>query len=370
MDGATPVTSLPCHPSCKQRRYASLNVSWRGGNMKFFVGLDVSADTTSVCVVDETGKIVREGKVESSPKSIAKFLSKEKRRCAAIGLEAGSISQWLFRELQQSKFPVTCIEARHAHSVLKARLNKTDRNDARGIAQLMRFGLYKAVHVKPVDGQLIKMLLTSRRFLQQKLIATEQCIRSFLHSFGIKLGHVTRKAYQERVQKLIAKQPAVREIIRPLLAVRQVLDEQFAAVHKRVLVAAQSDEICNLLMTVPGVGPLVALVYRSAVDEPTRFKRSRSLGAHFGLTPRTYQSGGTDNRGSISQFGDTYLRHILRAASSVILRPNTKTSPLKVWATRILERRGVKIARTAVARRLAVILHRIWIDRSPYRWEA
>ncbi|MDZ5448978.1 IS110 family transposase [Labrys sp. ZIDIC5] len=338
--------------------------------MKFYVGLDISIETTSVCVVDDAGNFVREGIVESSPKPIAKFLAKEKRRCAAVGLEAGPISQWLYRELQQRKFPVTCLETRHAHSVLKARLNKTDRNDARGIAEIMRFGFFKAVHVKSLDRQVIKSLLNNRRFVQQKLIATEQCIRGTLHAFGIKLGHVVRKGYKAHVQKLLVKHPALSEIIQPLLHARQTLEEQFTALHKQVLAAAHSDEICHLLMTAPGVGPLVALVYRSTVDDPTRFKRSRSMGAHFGMTPRTYQSGGVDRRGKISHFGDSYLRHILRAAATIILRPNAKPSPLKVWGTRVAERRGAKIARTAVSRRLAVILHRIWLDRTPYRWEA
>ncbi|MGJ4855518.1 IS110 family transposase [Labrys sp. La1] len=337
--------------------------------MKFYVGLDISVETTSVCIIDDAGNVVREGTVESSPKPLAKFLAKEKRRCAAMGLEAGPISQWLYRELLQRKFPVICIDSRHSNAVLKAQLNKTDRNDARGIAQMMRFGLFKPVHVKPIEAQLVKTLLTGRRFLQAKLIATEQCIRAFLHSFGLKIGHIVRKRYREHVQKLIEKYPDLREIIQPLLSARQTLEEEFTALHKQVLAAAHSDEVCHLLMTAPGVGPLVALVFRSAIDEPARFKRSRSVGAHFGLTPRTYQSGVVDNRGSISLFGDSYLRHTLRSASVVILRPNSKSSPLKVWGTQIAHRRGKKIARIAVARRLAVILHRIWLDRTPYRWE-
>ncbi|MDU0344031.1 IS110 family transposase [Bosea rubneri] len=336
--------------------------------MECFVGLDVSVKTTSVCVMDAGGTIIREGKAESSPEAIAAFLSGCNGHYSRVGLEAGPLCQWLYAGLAKAGFPVICIETRHAQAVLSARPNKTDRNDARGIAQMMRVGLYRPVHVKTLASQKIRALLSGRRFLQAKLLDVENSIRGLLRNFGLKVGMVTRAGYEERILELIEDVPSLQTIIEPMLAVRQVIREQYARLHKKMLALARADDDCLLLMSAPGVGPLIALTYRAAIDEPARFQRSRSVGAHFGLAPRTHQSGEIDRRGRITKNGDETLRSALFEAALVLLRPQAKPSALKAWGLRVAKRRGMAKAMIAVARRLSVILHRMWIDRVPFRW--
>lgn len=336
--------------------------------MECFVGLDGSVKTTSVCVMDAGGTIIREGKAESSPEAIAAFLSFCSDRYSRVGLEAGPLCQWLYAGLAKAGFPVICIETRHVQAVLSARPNKTDRNDARGIAQMMRVGLYRPVHVKTLASQKIRALLSGRRFLQAKLLDVENSIRGLLRNFGLKVGMVTRARYEARILELIEDVPSLQAIIGPMLAVRRVVREQYVGLHKKMLALARADVDCSLLMSAPGVGPLVALTYRAAIDEPARFQRSRSVGAHFGLAPRTHQSGEIDRRGRITKNGDETLRSALFEAAMVLLRPQAKSSALKAWGLRVAKRRGMAKAMIAVARRLSIILHRMWIDRVPFRW--
>jgi len=338
--------------------------------MDYFVGLDVGVRTTSICVMNEAGAVVREGKVESSPEEIIGFLAEPGRRYGRVGIEAGPLCQWLYAGLAKAGLPIICIETRHAQAVLSAQVNKTDRNDARGIAQLMRVGLYRPVLVKTLASQQIRILLSGRRFLQSKLIDIENSIRGLLRNFGLKVGVVTRAQFERRILDLIEDHPALLAVIEPLIVVRRAVREQFVILHKKMLSVARTDTDCRLLMTAPGVGPFVALTYRAAVDEPARFARSRAVGAHFGLAPRTYQSGELDHRGSISKHGDETIRTALFEAAGVILRPNTRPSALKAWGLRVAKRRGMGRAMVAVARRLAVILHRMWIDRTEFCWKA
>jgi transposase len=336
--------------------------------MDCFVGLDVSLKTTSICVMDAVGTIVCEGKAESSPEAISAYLLREGRPYSRVGLEAGPLCQWLYAGLARSGFPVICIETRHAQAVLSARPNKTDRNDARGIAQMMRVGLYRPVHVKTLVSQKIRALLSGRRFLQAKLLDVENSIRGLLRNFGLKVGCVTRAKYEQRIMELLDDQPALQAVIEPMLAVRRVVREQYVSLHKKMLALARANDDCRLLMSAPGVGPFVAMTYRAAIDEPARFRRSRSVGAHFGLAPRTRQSGEIDRRGRITKTGDQTLRTALFDAAIVVLRPSSKPSALKAWGQRVAKRRGMPKALIAVARRLAVILHRMWVERTPFRW--
>lgn len=338
--------------------------------MDYFVGLDVSVRTTSICVMNESGAVVREGKVESEPEAIAKFLAEPHRRYVRVGIEAGPLCQWLYAGLAKAGLPVICIETRHAQAVLSAQVNKTDRNDARGIAQMMRVNLYRPVHVKTLASQQIRILLSGRRFLQAKLLDVENSMRGLLRNFGLKVGVVTRVRYEERIRELINESPALAAVVEPMLVVRRTLREQYSRLHRQMLILARADDDCRLLMTAPGVGPLVALTYRAAIDEPARFRQSRAVGAHFGLAPRTHQSGELDRRGRITKNGDETLRSALFEASLVLMRPSTKPSALKAWGLRVAKRRGMARALVAVARRLAVILHRMWVDRTEFRWKA
>ncbi len=305
--------------------------------MNHFAGLDVSVKETSICIVDDTGRIVREVKVPSEPEALLKVLGNQAYRFKRIGLEAGPLSQWLFSALAEAGLPVVCVETRHMQAVLKAQINKTDRNDARGIAQMIRAGLYRPVHVKTLRSQKLRMLLTHRKLLQSKAIAIENDLRSTLRNFGL------------------------------MLIVRRALREQIVILHRRLLAIVRDDEVCRRLMTTPGVGPVVALTYRATVDVPARFRKSKSVGAVFGLTCSKYQSGEIDWSGRISRCGDEMMRVMLYEAAQSMLR-SKKWSWLKAWAMQIARRRGMKKAIVALARRLAVILHRIWVDGTEFRW--
>ena len=334
--------------------------------MDHFAGLDVSVKETSVCIVDEAGKVVREVKVASEPEALLSVLKNPAYRFKRIGLEAGPLSQWLFSALAEAELPVVCVETRHMQAVLKAQINKTDRNDARGIAQMMRVGLYRPVHVKTLRSQKLRMLLTHRKLLQSKAIHRERPARYFaqLRSQGRHGGDVK---FEARIKELVENLPDLAVLVEPLLVVRRVLREQFVILHRRLLAIVRDDEVCRRLMTTPGVGPVVALTYRATVDIPARFRKSKAVGAVFGLTCSKYQSGEIDWSGRISRCGDEMMRVMLYEAAQSMLH-SKKWSWLKAWAMQIARRRGKKKAIVALARRLAVIMHRIWVDGTEFRW--
>src|SRR6516225_9587217 len=262
--------------------------------MDHFAGLDVSVKETSICIVDDAGKIVREVKVASEPEALLAVLKNLVYHFKRIGLEAGPLSQWLFSALAEAGLPVICVETRHMRAVLKAQINKTDRNDARGIAQMMRVGLYRPVHVKTLRSQKLRMLLTHRKLLQSKVIAVENGLRATLRNFGLKVGVAGTAKFDARIKELVENGVDLAARVEPLLVVHRVLREQINILHRRVLAVARDDEVCRRLMTVPGVGPVVALTYRATIDVPARFRKSKSVGAVFGLTPARDQSGERD----------------------------------------------------------------------------
>ena len=284
--------------------------------MEHFAGLDVSVKETSVCIVDDTGKIVREVKVASEPEALLAVLKNPAYHFKRIGLEAGPLSQWLFSALAEAGLPVICVETRHMRAVLKAQINKTDRNDARGIAQMMRVGLYRPVHVKTLRSQKLRMLLTHRKLLQSKAIAIDNDLRGTLRNFGLKVGMVGTVRFEARIRELVENLPDLAALVEPLLIVRRTLREQFCILHRRLLAIVRDDEVCRRLMTTPGVGPVVSLTYRATVDVPARFRKSKSVGAVFGLTCAKYQSGEVDWNGRISRCGDEMMRvDALRSSS-------------------------------------------------------
>jgi transposase len=335
-------------------------------SMDHFAGLDVSVKDTSI--VDETGKIVREVKVASEPQALLAVLRNATHCFKRIGLEAGPLSQWLHGALAEAGLPVICVETRHMRALLKAQINKTDRNDARGMAQMMRVGLYRPVHVKTLRSQRLRMLLTHRKLVQSKAIALDNDLRGTLRNFGLKVGVVGTVKFEARVRALVENLPDVVELVEPLLIVRRVLREQLGILHRRLLAIVRDDDVCRRLMTIPGVGPVVALTYRATVDVPVRFRKSKSVGAVFGLTCAKYQSGEIDRTGAISRCGDEMVRTTLYEAAQILLVRSTKWSWLKAWAMQIARRRGMKRAIVALARRLAVIMHRIWVDGTEFRW--
>jgi len=336
--------------------------------MDYFAGMDVSVKETSVCIVDDAGTIVREAKVASEPEALLNVLTSPGFHFKRIGLEAGPLSQWLYSALAEAGLPVICVETRHMRAVLQAQINKTDRNDARGMAQMMRAGLYRPVHVKTLRSQKLRMLLVHRKLLQSKAIAVENDLRGTLRNFGLKVGIVGKLKFEARIRELVESHPDLAVLVEPLLVVRRVLHEQIGILHRRLLAIVRGDDVCRRLMTIPGVGPVVALTYRATVDVPARFKSSKAVGAVFGLTPSKYQSGEINRTGAISKCGDEMMRVMLYEAAHSMLTRTIRWSWLKAWAMKIARHRGMKKAIVALARRLAVIMHRIWVDGTEFRW--
>ena len=335
--------------------------------MTYFTGIDVSLRSVSICVVNDRGEVCHEGKVPAQPAAIAECLRRFSAEVKAVGLEAGTLTQYLTYGLQAAGFEVICMEARQVKNTLAAMRNKTDRNDARGIAQMIRVGLYRPVHVKTLRSQKLRMLLTHRKLLQSKAIAIENDLRGTLRNFGLKVGMVGKVRFEARIQELVENIPDLAVLVEPLLIVRRVLREQIVILHRRLLAIVREDEVCRRLMTTPGVGPVVALTYRATVDVPARFRKSKSVGAVFGLTCSRYQSFDVDWSGKISRCGDEMMRTMLYEAAQSMMH-SKKWSWLKAWAMQIARRRGMKKAIVALARRLAVIMHRIWVDGTEFRW--
>jgi transposase len=334
--------------------------------MDHYAGIDVSLEQSSVCVVDTTGKIVREGKVASEPGTLIAWFRSLGFGLVRIGLEAGPTSQWLFVAMRDAGLAVELLETRHVHKALETMLVKSDRNDARGIAQLMRVGWFRPVHCKSIAAQETRAVLTARKLVQSKLFDVEMSLRGILRGFGLKVGPTTSNRIAGRIKELVAGHPNLEVIAEALLAVHEVLLREFKGFEKRVRTMARSDARARLLMTTPGVGVIISLTYASAIDDPARFKSSKRVGAHFGMTPKKHQSGETDVTGRISKIGDSGVRTALYEAANIILTKPVKGSALKSWAARLARRAGMQKAKVALARKLAVIMHRMLVDGTPF----
>jgi transposase len=316
--------------------------------------------------VDATGKIIREGKVASEPEALIAWFRSLGFGLVRIGLEAGPTSQWLFAAMREAGLAVELLETRHVHTALETMLVKSDRNDARGIAQLMRVGWFRPVHCKSIGAQETRAVLTARKLVQSKLFDVEMSLRGILRGFGLKVGPTTSNRIAGRIKELVAGHPSLEVIAEALLAVHEVLLREFKGFEKRVRTMARSDVRARLLMTTPGVGVIISLTYASAIDDPARFKSSKRVGAHFGMTPKKHQSGEKDVTGRISKIGDQGVRTALYEAANIILTKPVKGSALKSWAARLSKRAGMQKAKVALARKLAVIMHRMLVDGTPF----
>ena len=335
--------------------------------MEHYAGIDVSLECSSVCVVDGTGKIVREGKAASDPAALIGWFGSLGFELGRIGLEAGPLSQWLYAAMKQAGLSVELLETRHVRDAFKAMPVKSDRNDARGIAQLMRLGWFRPVHCKSIGAQEVRAVLTARKLVQTKLLDIENSLRGILRGFGLKVGKTTDRSFAGRIRELVKGHPNLAAIGEALLSVRAVLLGEFKAFEKRVRAMSRLDTKARLLMSTPAVGPIVSLTYASAIDDPARFRSSKQVGPHFGLTPKRYQSGETDRSGRISKIGDASVREALYQAAHIMLtKPIKGCSELKSWAMRIARRAGMNKAKVALARKLAVIMHRMLANRTPF----
>ena len=336
--------------------------------MEKFAALDVSLEKTAICVLAADGSIVVETTASSDPDGILSALLKHGAAEAMIGLEAGPLSEWIARGLSDQGATATLMETRQVRAALSSMVVKSDRNDARGMAQLLRLGWFRPVHVKSMDAREQRALLAARATLVRRIRDVENSVRGLLRGFGLKLGVAGRRRWEERVREIVAGHPTLNAIFEPLIAARTAMAEQLGLLSKRVIDVARDDEVCRRLMTAPGVGAVVALTFRAAIDEPARFTSSRAIGPCFGLTPRRYQSGEMDRSGGISRAGDPGVRQALFTAAHVMMTSVSRDFPLKSWAKALAARAGVKRAKVALARRLGVILHRMWMDGSEFRY--
>ena len=334
----------------------------------FYAALDVSLRSVAVCIIDDEGKVRFERSVPSDVPDLVRCLTDFGEPIHQVGLEAGTLTQHLTYGLREAGFDVVCMEARQVAAALSAMRNKTDKHDARGIAQILRSGWYSRVHVKSVESHHLRALLTSRKVMQRKCIDLENEIRGLLKVFGVKLPmRLSRGAFDVAVRDTIESDPGLSRALLPMLHARQMLFATFMELDRRVRKAAHEDEVCTRFMGIPGVGEITALSFKAAVDDPARFKSSRTVGAHFGLTPRRFQSGEKDNPGRISHAGDSDVRATLYAAANAMLMRSIAWSSLKAWGMRLMKTNGRRRAIVAVARKLAVVLHRMWADGTEFR---
>ena len=308
--------------------------------MEHYVGLDVSLKLTAICIVDRTGKIEREGVVSSDPEAIATFIKSHAPHVARVGLETGATATWLWTELNKLGLPVICIDARHAKAALKMQINKSDRNDAVGIARIMQCGWYKEVHVKNLDSHAVKALLASRALLVK--------IKRRSREPDPRAPQEPRARYWPSKDECICRpcwemtedRPELAAAVVPLLSARAAIEQQIADLDRKVMRLARNNAQARRFMTAPGVGPITALCFLATIDDPTRFKRSRSVGAYLGLTTRRYASGEIDWTGRISKWGDKMLRSYLYEAANVMLTRVARWSALKAWGIRVAKRTG------------------------------
>src|ERR1700743_3959748 len=335
--------------------------------MNHYAGIDVSLECSSVCIVDVSGKIVREAKGAREPEALIAWFRSCGFALERIGLEAGPLSQWLFAAMKAAGLAVELLETRHVRKAFEAMPVKSDRNDARNIAQLMRLGWFQPVHCKSMEAQEVRAMLTARKLVQSKLQDIENSLRGILRGFGLKVGKTTKRSFAARISELVAGHPALETIAKATLAVHTVLVREFNGFEKRVRKMSLLDARAKLLMSTPAVGPIISLTYASAIDDPSRFTSSKRAGPLFGLTPKKYQSGETDYSGRISKNGDASVREGLYDAAHIILtKPIKRCAQLKSSAMRIARRAGMNKAKVALARKLAVIMLRMLKDNMPF----
>jgi transposase len=339
--------------------------------MSCYVGLDVALRSLALCVIDGDGRIVLERALDCDVSQVADCIQALDRPIRMIGFEAGTMSQHLYHGLRSEGFNVVCMEARQVSTALSAMRNKTDKNDARCIAQLVRSGWYNPVHIKGRTSHLERALLTSRKTALNKCLDLENEIRGLLKAFGIRLPKaIKRYNFDREVRAIIEADEGLSHVLLPMLDAHGMLLTAFVELDRRVKMDARQDTVCARLMTVPGVGEITALSFKAAIEDPSRFKSSRDVGAHFGLTPRRFQSGEMDNLGRISRAGDPAVRASLFSAANSMLTRTRAYSGLKAWAMRLMRTKGRRRATVALARKLAIIMHRMWVDGTEFRWTA
>ncbi len=338
--------------------------------MRYYTGLDISMKETAICIVDQEGKIIQEGTVETDPLTISNYLKESGLPITKVALESGCLSGWLLKELLDLSLPVICVDARHIAAVLATTINKTDKNDARGIANAVRCNMYREVHPKSSQSVELKTLLAARRVVVSQRVEITNTIRGLLKAYGIRISvAATTNMFIDKIREVISElSELVKFSLEELINTAEILHNQIKVFDKVVKKLAEQDEDVKLLRTATGIGPITAISYKMEIDDPNRFAKSRTVGAYLGMTPTQYSSGESHKQGRISKCGSKELRHLLMEAGFVVLTRSKKWSKLKAWGMRLMKRHGLKKAALAVGRKLAVIMHRMLITREEFRY--
>jgi len=335
--------------------------------MNTYVGLDVAQKKTAVCIVDDEGRTVCHGAIETRPEEIKNFLEAKGCGHAKIGMETGPLSVWLYHSLRQFNLDIDCIHARHVHAALTVQLNKTDQNDARGIANLVRSGWYQPTYVKSLECHNERLMISARERLVRVRVSINNQIRGLLKTFGVVLSPGRNEVFRREVLAADPSVEAVKSVILMLLETWRHVSRQIKECSKMLERRAVQDPVCKVLMSIPGVGVLTALSFKTAIGDPSRFRRISDVGAYLGLTPRKYQSGDVDRNGAISKQGNRHTRSLLyEAASCLLSRYGTETG-LARWASMLRQKKGYKKAVVALARKLSTIMLSMWKSGALYK---
>jgi transposase len=339
--------------------------------MSYYTGLDISMKETAICIVDESGAIVKEGTVSTDPLEIATYLKKSGFEIKKVALESGCLSHWLIEQLRKLKVPAICVDSRHIAAVLATTINKTDKNDARGIANALRCNMYREVHAKSSNSIEKSTLLAARKTIVEQKTQLTNTIRGLLKAYGVRIScSATTNMFFEYVKEKIAELPALARFgLEELLKLAEGLHNKVKTFDKLVQRLAKEDVEVKRLQTVPGIGPITAMNFKMEIDDPKRFEKSRSVGAYLGMTPTQYSSGETQKQGRISKCGSKELRNLLMEAGFVVITRTSKWSKLKAWGMKLMKKHGIKKAALAVGRKLAVIMHRMLITGEEFRYE-
>lgn len=335
--------------------------------MKIYVGLDLGVNKTALCCIDENGESLLRAVVPSEPGRIIAKLRTLPNPVTMIGLEACPLSEWIYGALVDEEYETYCLETRHTQRFLSSRPNKTDRTDARGIAEMMRIGHFKSVHVKSEESQILRAILMGRRQFMASMLQIENTMRGLLRIRGLKLGKVHRLKFSEKVMEMCEDAPELLPAIEPLLVARNSMRDELRKLNNLLGRKSRNDEVCKRFLQIPGVGPLTSLAFKATIDDPARFSSSKIVPAHLGLTPRIYQSGETDRSGRISKSGDKLLRYLLVEAATSMLLISKKWCALKLWGIQLAKRVGKPKAIVAVARKLAMVMHRMWVTGDDFK---
>jgi transposase len=341
----------------------------RRHSMKYYAGLDVAMKETFICILSEDGKKVFEGKAPTDPQPIYEELAKSGVDLEKIGLETGSLSNYLTKGLQGLGLKAICIDARKMAAILSVTVNKTDKNDARGIADAMRCNHYKEVHIQNNDNNATRILIKSRATLVENRIMLKNTVRGFLKTNGIRLGEVAHEKFGKTVREAFMNIPVHTQLgIESLLKSYETIHEEIKKMDKSLHKIAKEDKDVQRLMTAPGVGTIVALTYKTDLGDPRRFEKSESVGAYYGMTPRQYSSGETIRLGRVSKSGSKDVRWMLTEAGIVLLTRCKSWSPLRAWGLKLMKKVGLKKAAMAVGRKLSVIMHRMLITGESFKF--